>query len=231
MYASPLTTIQSQAQQNALVDDIYAILNSPWPEQYGGTGQTDGSPTLAEIQALIDSVAAVPVGSLHVTTGTVLPDGYIFANGGSYSRSTYDALWAWVQTSGNLAASQGEKTVGQYGPGNGSSTFTVPNLTEYFLRGSGGERDAGSVQSDEIREHNHPATFSGNAVPPHSHTLSSGYNNGNFSFPNRAAQTGGGNISTSSAGGHTPSGTVTVQNRGGSETRPKNIAYPYMIKV
>src|SRR5690554_4334640 len=128
VYASPLTTIQSQAQQNALIDDVYAILNSPWPEQYGGTGQTDGSPTMAEIQALIDSVAAVPIGSLHVNTGDTLPDGYIWANGGSYSRSTYSALWGWVQGSGNFASSQGAKTVGQYGPGNGSTTFTVPDL-------------------------------------------------------------------------------------------------------
>ncbi len=180
--------------------------------------------TLGQLNALLANISSVPVGSLHVTTGTVLPTGYIWANGGTYQRSTYSALWSWVQASGNLAASQGDKTAGQYGPGNGTTTFTVPDLREYFVRSTSSGRAAGTVQADELKQHQHTGTTSSDT---HNHRVTLG---GSQSRGSSAlwARNSGEQATTSS---YTHNHSFTTNNTGGSETRPKNIAYNYMIKV
>jgi hypothetical protein len=190
--------------------------------------------TKAQLEAAIAGVSGVPTGSLIVLTGMQIPaGGYAVANGQALSRVTNAGLYAFAVASGNMAATEGAKTAGQYGPGDGFATFTVPNLyadNGYFIRPISSGRTIGTVQVDELKSHTHTASFAGNAVPDHSHT-----------YPN-AQSGGGGNVfgngtntsttgATSLAGGHTPSGTVTVNAGGGSETRPKNIAYPVLIKT
>lgn len=185
--------------------------------------------TLGQLNALLANISSVPVGSLHVTTGTVLPTGYIWANGGSYSRSTYSVLWSWVQSSGNLAASQNDKTAGQYGPGNGTTTFTVPDLREYFVRSTSSGRNPGTVQADELKQHQHTGTTSSDT---HSHnfpvrdTGDAGTRN-QVRFATTNDRTQGTHTTSSDTHNHS----FTTNNTGGSETRPKNIAYNYMIKV
>lgn len=187
--------------------------------------------TLAQVQALIATVAGVPTGALMPLTGMVVPASWIIANGQTLLRATYPSFWTWVQASQNLAATEGAKTVGQYGPGDGSTTFSVPNLyadNGYFIRPISSGRTIGTSQADDFKSHQHNASFVGDFVPPHTHegqyfVLGVGY----IISP-------GGNAGTSQtppAGGHTPSGTVTVAANGGTETRPKNIAYPVIIKA
>lgn len=198
--------------------------------------------TLAQVQALIAAVRGVPIGTMIVMTGILVPATWIIGNGQTLSRAANPEYWAWVQTSGNLAATQAAKTNGQYGPGNGTTTFTVPNLYAdggYFIRPMGTGRTIGSVQDDDFEAHNHTAGFSGNAVADHDHntdftdSTSGGYTN--RTVRGRAGGTTGSGagsaVGQQGAGGHTPSGTVTVNNRGGSETRPQNIAYPVLIKT
>lgn len=189
--------------------------------------------TLSQVQALIATVAGVPTGALIPLTGSVVPASWVIANGQALLRATYPTFWTWVQASGNLAPTEGAKTAGQYGPGDGSNTFTVPNLyadNGYFIRPISSGRSIGTVQADELKAHGHTAAFTGNPVAPHQHE-----------YPSAIAPFGGSvfgsgtnaNISglTGLSGGHTPSGTVTVFATGGTETRPKNIAYPVIIKT
>lgn len=188
--------------------------------------------TYAQLQALLS--ATVPTGRLVVATGNQVEPGYLRANGQSVLRAAYPALWAYALASENLAASQGAKTPGQYGPGDGTTTFTVPDMAfdgGQFPRPLATGRTIGSSQADELKAHPHTATFAGDPVPPHGHEVGANYvgsgnvSNGGYLLPSGTGAT------TTANGGHTPTGTVTVAPAGGTETRPKNIAYPYLIKT
>lgn len=67
----------------------------------------------------------------------------------------------------------------------------------------------------QIPEHNHPATFSGDPVPDHAHVI--GQNTTDNSGGGVAVEAGtrDRSMTTDAAGGHTPAGTITVQNTGG----------------
>lgn len=79
-------------------------------------------------------LSGIPAGTLIQVTGNVAPSGYVKANGATLNRAAQPNLWAWAQTSGNLAVSEGAKGRGQYGPGNGTTTFSIPNLGGLFIR-------------------------------------------------------------------------------------------------
>lgn len=250
--ASPMPVTGQTAdapQLNIPVDDIYAILNrmhlsdgrKPFlGEQnfngYKATGAGDATDAgdlvpLAQVQAMIAAVGGVPTGAMMPMTGLVVPPTWVIANGQTLLRATYPTYWAWVQASGNLAATEAAKTHGQYGPGDGSTTFTVPNLTAdggQFIRPMASGRTIGSVQGDEFRSHQHAGEV--HPVGNHAH----GYQ---AMVP---TQFGAG--SGSSFGVYTPaqgqtaydgahSHGLTIAANGGTETRPKNIAYPVLIKT
>ncbi len=128
------------------------------------------------------------------------PDGWLVCNGSEISRTTYNNLFTAIGTT--------------FGSGNGSSTFKIPDLRGYFVRGwdngrgvdSG--RSFGSTQTDTYKSHNHSIT---NAVVPYStSTYITDFDDGNGMVLWKD------NIQTSSSGG--------------SETRPKNIALLPCIK-
>lgn len=65
----------------------------------------------------------VPIGSIIVWTRSVLPAGYISANGNAVSRTTYAALFSILGTT--------------FGSGDGSTTFNLPNVTAGLTVSSG----------------------------------------------------------------------------------------------
>jgi microcystin-dependent protein len=85
-------------------------------------------------QSVSGGGGSATVGTVAIFPRNAAPDGWLKANGAALSRTTYAALWAEAQASGNLAASEGAKQVGQYGPGDGSTTFTLPDLRGQFMR-------------------------------------------------------------------------------------------------
>ena len=96
-----------------------------------------------------------------------------------------------------------------YGVGDGSTTFNIPDLRGEFIRGADNGRgiDSGraiaSSQADEYKTHSHNSA---------GRTSDSGWASG-----------GVGNAGTSGT-------TVTTNNLGGTETRPRNIAMMFCIK-
>lgn len=66
----------------------------------------------------------VPVGSIIFFAGAYVPAGYLLCNGANVSRTTYADLWVAIG--------------GTFGSGDGSTTFTLPNTQNRFLRGSSG---------------------------------------------------------------------------------------------
>lgn len=191
--------------------------------------------SLGQVQELLSQLALVHPGTLQVYTisSATPPVGYVFANGQALSRATYATLWAAVSGGNNLAATEEAKTAGQYGPGNGSTTFTVPNLYAdggYFIRPISSGRGIGTVQADQFKEHTHDATSA--SAGAHAHDIrgsnptgGSVYNGIGASIFSTSVFTG----TTQPAGAHTHP--ITVTETGGAETRPKNVGYPVIIKT
>ena len=65
------------------------------------------------------SAASMPTGTLIPFAGTTCPSGFIVANGGAVSRTTYANLFAVIGTT--------------YGAGDGNSTFNLPNIQARVL--------------------------------------------------------------------------------------------------
>lgn len=138
---------------------------------------------------------SVPAGEIAYFARNTAPSGYIKANGAAVSRTTYAALFAAIGTT--------------FGAGDGSTTFTLPDLRGEFVRGWDDSRGVdssrvfGSSQAGSIESHNHSIMTRGQLL-----TRSVG---------------GDGNFWEASVGGVTG-------NYGGTETRPRNISMLACIK-
>ncbi len=178
-----------------------------------------------------------PVGTILTFAGpaSAVPDGYMLCDGASLNKNTYSALYA---------------VIGFAWGGNGNQ-FNLPDLRGNFLRGvsygTGRDPDAssrvlvynggntgnnvGSYQTSQFGSHNHSAT-SGNAGS-HKHkfaftnddngqnaSVAEGDNDPNwFHWADFACDTAG-----------THKHTITINSRGGLETRPRNAYVNYIIK-
>jgi microcystin-dependent protein len=127
-----------------------------------------------------------------------VPSGWLFANGSNVSRTTYAALFDAIGTT--------------YGAGDGTTTFTLPDLRGYFVRGSGTNGDGtaagtfGAKQADDLKAHTHVVGSRVNATA---------FGTGIVAASNSGTINGNDN---------------STQSTGGTETRPKNIAMLYCIK-
>lgn len=80
----------------------------------------DGAVTLAKLAAAVAEML-VPTATIHALYDTTIPAGYLLCDGSEVSRTTYAALYAKISA--------------RVGPGNGTTTFNLPDLRGYFLRG------------------------------------------------------------------------------------------------
>jgi microcystin-dependent protein len=63
----------------------------------------------------------VPIGSVFYFASSTRPDGYLVCNGATLSRTTYSTLFSIIGVT--------------FGVGDGSTTFTLPDLRGEFIRG------------------------------------------------------------------------------------------------
>lgn len=79
---------------------------------------------------------AVPTGTILDYTGLNAPDGYLIANGAEISRSTFSQLYQWAVANGLIIPQENIPTTahGYFGSGDGSTTFTIPDLRGVFKR-------------------------------------------------------------------------------------------------
>jgi microcystin-dependent protein len=138
-----------------------------------------------------------PQGTVIWQASEEMPNGgYLYCDGSAISRSLYARLFAKLGTN--------------YGVGDGSTTFNLPDLRGYFIRGfdDGAGVDSGrvfgSTQQDELEAHDHDLT------------VFQGGGGAGFTNPN-AGSTG------------TPQ-TIQTEATTGTETRPKNVAMKAWIK-
>ena len=201
----------------------------------GGFLTTDSSGNLSF--ATPDSV---PTGCVFCRAAASVPAGYLECNGAAVSRSTYSALFSVIGTT--------------YGSGNGSSTFNLPDLRGEFIRGFDNGRgvDSGrsinNPQGSANQSHNHSYGNNGITVSGANHnhnirkitlqpsianvaiTLGSGQSYQIGYATNNNGQTG---QAVQNSGNLSMSGTVgiTINNTGGNESRPRNVAMMYIIRI
>ena len=214
---APFVSLKSPSALSGNVD-----LTLPSSIVSGGFMQTDGSGNLS-----FQIVAGVPSGAVFCMAVATVPSGYLECNGAAVSRTTFAALFAIIGT--------------QYGSGNGSTTFNIPDLRGEFVRGfdNGKGTDSGrsiaSAQSSNNLSHGHSVSASVN---------DSGHNHATSLGNKRVFLVGGSqHVGFGGAGGYPGqdfsmsnantgiSVSISQNNAGGSEARPRNIAMMYVIKV
>ncbi|HMV79853.1 MAG TPA: tail fiber protein [Leptospiraceae bacterium] len=168
----------------------------------------------ANLKTAVESINEVPVGTIIAYGGINAPSGWFICDGTPVSRTAYSALYGVIGIN--------------FGAGDGSTTFHLPDLRHRFLRGwdnqfnsnrdmdapsrtvmnSGGGSGAqlGSVQDDELKSHTHGLKKA----------------DGNT--------TGGGGNAYTNVYSVWPISNDVIMAYGGSETRPKNAYVNFIIK-
>lgn len=159
-----------------------------WVRTSSNTGTSWNAWTLqVGADAIVGQVVAFAIGAA--------PPGWLVCDGSAVSRTTYADLFAAISTN--------------FGTGNGTTTFNLPDLRGEFIRGfdSGRGVDAGrgfgTFQSDQLGTHNH-------------------------GIKGQQVERGTGTLVTVLDSSQ-PVITYT-DNAGGNETRPRNVALLYCIK-
>jgi len=208
--SNPNTNAYTDAEKNKLLGiEFSATENDTDANLRDRSTHTGTQPisTVSGLQSLLDSLVS-PSGMIIAYGGSTPPSGYLSCNGGAYSRTTYADLFAVIGT--------------QYGSGNGTTTFNVPDLRQRFplgrassgtgstLGATGGQIDhthtvnPPNTQTTSAGGHTHTGTTSTEGA--HTHTGTTG---GPSATANKLGGLGGvasanhtHNFTTSSAGGH-----------------------------
>lgn len=198
----------------------------------GGEMVTSGVYNLTYIDALngntggwfLDSPSSqpkyIPSGVICAFAQIELPDGWIDCDGRAISRSQYASLFATIGV--------------RWGAGNGETTFNVPDLRGEFIRvwdeGRGVDRGRGhgEWQDSMNRSHSHSGTTTVEGI--HDHDYSQGYRaHYGMEWGSTYTLDGVRNQKTSASGGHQHG--LRIDNSGGDEARPRNIALKHGIKA
>ncbi|EKT4494145.1 tail fiber protein [Pseudomonas putida] len=168
----------------------------------GAVDAVGASQYFSALTAIIESLS--PPGQVAAFARSTAPTGWLKANGAAVSRTTYAALFAAIGTT--------------FGVGDGSTTFNLPDMRGEFLRGLDDGRgvDAGralgSWQADDFKAHKHVTSSS---------------------FGLATTATGNSAMRDPSSPVNTPPGSSeqSTGSAGGAETRPRNVALLYCIKI
>jgi microcystin-dependent protein len=120
-----------------------------------GSKLANDSVTLAKLVTAVQQ-SLLPAGAVQAFAMNSAPAGWLAADGSNVNRTTYASLFSAIGTT--------------YGAGDGSTTFAVPDLRGYFVRGSGTNGDGtaagtfGVKAADQIKAHQHFAFKSGSST-------------------------------------------------------------------
>ena len=211
-------------------DDIYVIYLAraiqttvPPDGSVSSAKIADGAITSAKLNS---SITLIPTGMIAPFPTSGVPTGWLECNGSAVSRTTYADLFALISD--------------DYGNGDGSTTFNLPDLRGQFIRGyaNGQATDpdrASRTDRGDGTTGDAVGTKQDHAVEEHSHRTpaTSGYN-GNTSNTTYYSKGGSGYSSTLAHGGpiwqnsNSSNPNIKVSS---NETRPKNVSMLYCIKT
>lgn len=142
-----------------------SITSGTLPVSRGGTGTSNISGLIKGngINAFTGAEDGVDYLGPAAVTGLICyypvqvpPKGWLLCDGRSISRVQYSRLFNKIGT--------------QYGAGDGATTFGIPNLMGYFVRGWDNTRDINVPQEGAVGGHTHQFTGSTGPGTAHSHT-------------------------------------------------------------
>jgi hypothetical protein len=247
------TAVGDKAMVVALGGGNVAIVNY--------TPAAGGLPAATVISGLYASCPANFIDPNGGTIGDASSGASIRAN--ADTAPLYAAMWALdasaapIYTSAGGASTRGASAAEDFAA---HKRLTVPDLRGQFLRGLDGGRgvdasrllgssqafatSTSGVTASASSSASATSTFSGNALPPHSHTMTMNYMVGydgifHPMWGNGDAQAGPESQTTNAVSAGTPSGTVstsvsvttTVGLSGSAETRPTNVAVRQCMKL
>jgi len=172
----------------------------------------------SNIQQQIDN--SIPSGAVMPFAMTAAPIGWLVCDGAAVSRTTYANLFAAIST--------------QYGIGNNSTTFNLPDLRGYFVRGTGTNSDSTTSGAFGVKQ---AATVVPMGDPSKSYkVVVSLWNNVDDSSATMRSLLNGEPASVNETSlkiiGYNPGTIDPVQaNAMSMTTRPANIAMLYCIKI
>lgn len=108
---------------------------------------------LTTVQAEMNQTLGIPAGMVAPFAGTSAPSGWLACDGSLVSRTTYATLFAAIGVT--------------WGSGDGSTTFSLPDLRYKFVRGYGANTQAsgsGSASSNNATFTSHGFTVTGRKV-------------------------------------------------------------------
>lgn len=146
----------------------------------------------------------LPVGSITLWSGSTTPTNWLLCDGREVSRETYSELFAAIGTI--------------WGAGDGSTSFNLPDFTDKFTLGAGGDVDLAETGGEK------EVTLTVAHIPPHNHS-SLVYNSTGF---------GGQIASSNGTGGNRDGESYNIGNTGGGQAHnnmPPYVGSYYVIKA
>lgn len=186
----------SQTRVETFSDDIYVQgVNSNFTRLFSGYQpvftSTPTTDTMRDGELVISSgslyykqsgvvyaVSPQPVGTINQYGGSTAPLGWLLCNGSTVSRTSYASLFNIIGTT--------------FGPGDGSTTFSIPNFQRRVAVGSGGTGTSalaatvGSAGGEETH------VLTSGEMPSHSHSVT----DPGHTHQQTAVQMGGGALGT-----------------------------------
>lgn len=177
LYTPPLPPVRAgelieSVWANTTVDDIASALTGSLPRDgsapmVGPLILRNAPPTQPReaiskqyLEQFLAYATGMPVGAVFAFASASNPAGYLLCNGQAVSRTVYAALFAAIGTT--------------FGSGDGATTFNVPDMRDWFVRGRGDSRQLGSTQTGAIQLHTHvvqdPGHNHGASQAAHAHT-------------------------------------------------------------
>lgn len=143
--------------QNASYDTVADAINNIW------VALCDVYTYASTVIASVAAAAAIPTGSVMPWAGTggIAPTGWAFCDGGTLDRVVYSTLFATIGTA--------------YGPGDGVTTFNLPDLQQRIPVGLGSDAGGYSLSSIGDTGGSVSVTLSASEIPVHTHNVNIGF--------------------------------------------------------
>jgi microcystin-dependent protein len=213
--------VNANAAHNGANSDITSLngLTTPLPISEGGTGASTAPQALINLGviAAIDAIITVPIGGVVMWTAATPPTNFLECNGQALSRVTFGNLFSVMGTT--------------FGAGDGSTTFNIPDLRGFFVRGwaNSSTEDAGRVfgsnQVNAVGPHTHPVID-----PGHDHSVDfAAITFAGGGTPARNPGISGPTFSTNPAVTNLTIGTSSGSGTS-TESRPDNVALMYVVR-